>query len=103
MLKDGILRLFGKRPPAKKPERSRRRGKKSRTTRLIKKEVDLIVESIDLARPGGDMHCVTVSRWPGKEACKILDEKHGISCVRRAMGDDKMKYITFMKNRGMDA
>lgn len=70
-------------PGESRPKKSRRRGRNSRKRRRIRKEVNGVVASVDLAKAGGDVHKVTVFRWPGREAQRILAESYGITCVQR--------------------
>lgn len=70
-------------PGESRPKKSRKRGRNSRKRRRIRKEVDCVVASLDLAKAGGDVHKVSVFRWPGREAQRILVESYGITCVQR--------------------
>lgn len=70
-------------PGESRPKKRRKRGINSRKRRRIRKEVNDVVVSVDMAKAGGDIHKVAVSRWPGREARRILEETHGITCVRR--------------------
>ena len=70
-------------PGESRPKKSRKRGRNSRKRRRIRKEVNGVVASVDMAKVGGEVHKVTVFRWPGREAQRILEESNGITCVQR--------------------
>lgn len=70
-------------PGESRPKKSRKRGRNSRKRRRIRKEVNGVVASVDMAKVGGEVHKVTVFRWPGREAQRILEESYGITCVQR--------------------
>jgi len=70
-------------PGESRPKKSRKRGRNSRKRRRIRKEVNGVVASVDMVKVGGDFHKVTVFRWPGREAQRILEESYGITCVQR--------------------
>lgn len=89
-------------PGESRTKKSRKRGRNSRKRRRIRKEVDGVVASADMAKAGGDIHKVSVFRWPGREAQRILEESHGITCVRRetlanAMNGYREKFLIVMK------
>lgn len=94
MFLDKIKDALGIKKPAKQVEAStpgkktsrRTRGGKNRSARKVEKEVNAVLAVANGIRmePGVE-NKISVPRWPGKRAERMLKDVHGIVCLYRSM------------------
>lgn len=70
--------LFGKDKKVESKKTQRKRGHNFRMRRKISREVKNILDSVDMDKWSGMTKEIPVLRWPGKQAKKVLLDKHGI-------------------------
>ena len=99
MFLDLLKKTFCRKKTPKKPKEKRKRGKHSRANRAINREVAIVAASVNRDALGCDTHRVVVSRWPGKKAIKILEERYGLLCAGKGQ-DGPVKYVKVSKKEG---
>ena len=91
-------------PPASVQKKSRRaRGGKTRSARKVEKEVNAVLAAANgiHMEPGVETK-ISVPRWPGKRAERMLKDVHCIVCLARHMAGGypdgpKEKYLTIAR------
>jgi len=96
MFLDLLKKTFCRKKTPDKPKEKRKRGRHSRANRAINREVAIVAASVNRDALGCAAHRVVVSRWPGKKAIKILEERYGLLCTGNEL-EGPVKYVKVSK------
>lgn len=111
MFLDLLKKTFCRKTTPDKPKEKRKRGKHSRSRRQIQSEVKDVLMSLKTNaehlcdQPDNtSLYKCSISRWPGRQAMKILLSEHGISCDRekpkpKVNGEYSDKILYVVKKR----
>lgn len=113
MFLDFLKKTFCRKKTPDKPKEKRKRGKHARSRRQIQSEVEDVLMSLKTNAehlcdyPDSDntsLYKCSISRWPGRQAMKILLSEHGLSCERekpkpKVNGEYRDKILYVRKKR----